>query len=283
MSGFLIVDKPKGISSHDVVSVVRELLPKRIKIGHSGTLDPLATGVLILAVGKATRLSEYLLKQDKCYLVKGQFGLESETYDADGDVREVECREVEEEELLKALQKFKGEIEQVPPPYSAVRIKGKRAYELAREGKKVELPPRRVKIHSIELVDFSYPTFTLEVCCSSGTYIRSLIHDIGKELSCSAIVVELRRTKVGQITQEKVISLDRLKEEGVEKFLIPPQEVLPFPKVELKGEEARRFKGGAPVKVGELPQGRYSVLEGERFIGVGIVEKGRLRPEKVLA
>ncbi len=283
MLGFLVVDKPRGTTSHQVVERVRKLLPKGQKVGHSGTLDPLATGVLILALGKATRLNEYLLKQDKCYLVKGELGLESDTYDADGKVRRVECKEVGEGELLKVLEEFKGEVEQVPPPFSAIRVKGKRAYQLAREGKKVELPPRKVVIHSIDLLDFSYPAFTLEVCCSSGTYIRSLIHDIGQKLGCSAIVIELRRTKVGKVSEKEAVPLERLEEEGVEKFIIPPQELLPFPQLKLKGDEVERFKRGAPL-LKELPPGRYSILsEGGKFLGVGRVEKGRLKPEKVLA
>ncbi|WP_457680912.1 tRNA pseudouridine(55) synthase TruB [Thermovibrio sp.] len=281
MLGFVVVDKPKGITSHGVVKEVRKLLPKGVKVGHCGTLDPLATGVLILSVGKATRLSEYLLKQDKCYEVEGVFGLFSPTYDADGEVKEAPCREIGKEELLKALSKFRGEIEQTPPPYSAVRVKGKRAYQLAREGKKVELPKRKVKIHSIELLEFNYPSFKLKVCCSSGTYVRSLIYDLGRKLGCSAIVKELRRTKVGKLDLERAVKLERLKEEGIVNFLIAPQEILPFRKLELKEEEADRFKKGAPVKL-KVKDGTYSVLGKEKFLGIGEVKGGVLRPEKVL-
>ncbi|MEO2066067.1 MAG: tRNA pseudouridine(55) synthase TruB [Desulfurobacteriaceae bacterium] len=280
MIGFLIVDKPKGLTSHDVVAKVRKLLPKGVKVGHTGTLDPLATGILILSVGKATRLSEYLLKQDKCYTVTGRFGLESDTYDIDGKVKKVECREIKKEELLRVLNKFTGEILQVPPPYSAVRIKGKRAYQLAREGREVEIPPRKVEVYSLKLIDFNYPYFTLKVCCSSGTYVRSIVHDIGRELGCSAVVTDLRRTRVGNIGEEMAVTLDKLEEEGVERYLIPPQDVLPFPKLEVSDEEKGRFRNGAPLKK-ELPEGRYSVVSGDEFIGVGKAEKGKLRAEKV--
>jgi tRNA pseudouridine55 synthase len=283
MKGFLVVDKPSEITSHQVVKEIRALLPKGVKVGHTGTLDPLATGVLILSIGKATRLSEYLLKKDKCYRVKGVFGLYSPTYDVDGEVERRECREISREELLKTLKKFKGEITQKPPPYSAVRVKGKRAYQLAREGKEVELPERRVRVDRLELLSFNYPEFELSVCCSSGTYIRSLIYDIGKELGCPAVVKELRRTKVGKVGEERAVSLEELKERGVDEFLIQPQELLNFPIVKLTEEEVEAFKRGRKLRKGGLEEGLYSVLtpEGE-FAGIGEVRKGELLPRRVL-
>jgi len=265
------------------VEEVRRLLGKGVKVGHTGTLDPLATGVLVLTLGKATRLSEYLLKKDKCYKVKGVFGLYSPTYDADGEVEERECREVSKEEFLKALEKFKGEITQKPPPYSAVRVKGKRAYQLAREGKEVELPERRVRIDRLELLSFNYPEFELLVCCSSGTYVRSLIYDIGKEVGCPAIVKELRRTKVGKVGEERAVSLEELRERGVKEFLIPPQELLDFPVVKLTEGEVEAFKQGRRLKREGLKEGLYSILtpRGE-FAGVGEVKGEELLPRKVL-
>ncbi len=281
-TGFLIVDKPKGITSFDVVKKVRKLLSKRFKVGHTGTLDPLATGVLILAVGKATRFSEYLLKQDKCYIVKGRFGLSSDTYDLDGKIEEVPCLKINKDVLLKVLERFKGEIEQIPPPFSAIRIKGKRAYELARKGEKVELKSRRVKIYSLNLLDFSYPDFELEVCCSSGTYIRTLIHDIGKALGCDAIVVELRRTKVGNVTIDEAVPLSKLSKGNIRSFLIPADELLDMPEIKISPEFKKRFKNGAKIKV-EAPDGLYKVYSGEEFLGVGIVKSNLLKPEKVLS
>ncbi len=282
-SGFIVVDKPKGLTSHDVVSKVRRLLGKREKVGHTGTLDPLATGVLILAVGKATRLSNYLLQRDKIYRVKGRFGLYSPTYDVDGKLSSVECREVSEGELLLVLPRFTGEITQYPPPYSAIRVKGKRAYQLAREGKKVELPPRKVTVYSLKLLSFSSPTFELLVHCSSGTYIRSLVHDIGEALGCSAVVEELRRVCVGNICEDESVPLDVLKERGVEPFLKPPYEVLGFPVVELLEREEKLFKNGALIPK-PLPPGLYSVLSlrGE-FLGVGRSNGEVLKPEKVIS
>lgn len=283
MTGFLVLDKPKGVTSHGVVSKVRKLVWKRCKVGHTGTLDPLATGVLILAIGKATRLSKYLLKWDKVYVVKGRFGLSSPTYDVDGELSPVKCREVSKEEFLSVLPKFTGKVEQVPPSYSAVRIGGKRAYQLAREGKKVELPSRTVEIYSLELLSFSYPEFELKVHCSSGTYIRSLIHDIGSSLGCSAVVVELCRTCVGKICEEQAVPLEELEKEGIKPFLKPPQEVLGFPVLKLTEKEERLFRNGVFLRR-ELPKGFYSVLSCTgNFLGVGRSNGEVLKPETVIS
>ncbi|RUM41533.1 MAG: tRNA pseudouridine(55) synthase TruB [Desulfurobacterium sp.] len=281
-SGYLVVDKPPNVSSHDVVLSVRKIVGKRVKVGHTGTLDPLATGVLILAVGKATRLSEYLLKQDKCYIVKGRFGLSSDTYDLDGKIEEVPCPGITKDALLKVLERFRGEIEQIPPPFSAIRIKGKRAYELARKGEKVELKPRRVKIYSLKLLDFTYPDFELEVCCSSGTYIRTLVHDIGKAPGCDAVVVELRRTKVANVTIDKAVPLSELSKDNIRSFLIPADELLDMPEIKLSPESKKRFKNGAKIRV-EAPDGLYKVYSDGEFLGVGVVRSNLLKPEKVLS
>ncbi|GAB6076714.1 tRNA pseudouridine(55) synthase TruB [Desulfurobacterium crinifex] len=280
--GYLVVDKPSGMSSHDVVLSIRKIIGRKIKVGHTGTLDPLATGVLILAVGKATRLSEYLLKQDKCYVVKGRFGLSSDTYDLDGKIEEVSCPEITKDVLLRVLERFRGEIEQIPPPFSAIRIKGKRAYELARKGEKVELKPRRVKIYSLKLLDFTYPDFELEVCCSSGTYIRTLIHDIGKALGCDAVVVELRRTKIGRITIDEAVPLSEVNKGNIRSFLIPVDKLLDMPEIKLSPESKKRFKNGAKIIV-EAPDGLYKVYSDGEFLGVGVVRSNLLKPEKVLS
>lgn len=281
VKGFLLIDKPSGITSTEVVRVIKRFLGIK-KIGHTGTLDPLATGLLILAVGKATRFSEYLLKQDKCYVVKGRFGLSSDTYDIDGNLKEVPCQEIKKEDLLKVLNNFKGEIEQVPPPYSAIRIKGKRAYELARKGEKVELKPRKIKIYSLKLISFNYPDFELEVCCSSGTYIRSLVYDIGRALGCAAVVTELRRTKVGKITIDKAISLSKLNRENIKEFLIPIDKLLDMPEMKISIDDGKKFRNGVKIKVNAL-DGLYKVFSADKFLGVGIVKSNLLKPEKVLS
>ncbi len=279
VSGLLLVDKPRGVTSHGVVTKIRKLL-KGIKVGHTGTLDPLATGLLIVLIGKATRFSEYFLKLDKCYSVTAELGLVSDTYDVDGNLSRVNCEPIKRSDLLKVLPKFHGEIEQVPPPFSAVRIKGKRAYQLAREGKPVQLSPRRVRIHSVRLSDFNYPEFKLEVCCSSGTYIRSLIHDIGKSLNCGAVVTELRRTFIGNIPVKDAVPVKKIEDAGVEKFLKPLEEFLPLPRLEIPDNLGVRFIKGAIVKI-DAENGLYKVFCCGKFIGVGRLTGGRLKPEKV--
>ena len=281
-TGFLIVDKPEGITSFKVVKEIRKLFPGQFKVGHTGTLDPLATGILILAVGKATRLSEYLLKKDKCYIVKGRFGLSSDTYDLDGELKKVPCPEITRDALLKVLERFRGEIEQIPPAFSAIRIKGKRAYELARKGEKVELNPRKVKIYSLKLLDFSYPDLELEICCSSGTYVRTLVHDVGRALGCDAIVVELRRTKVGKITIDKAVSLSELNKNNIKSFLIPVDELLDMPEIKLSPESKKKFKNGVKIRT-ETPNGLYKVYSDGEFLGIGVVRSNLLKPEKVLS
>ena len=282
-SDFLFIDKPSGITSFDVVRSVRRLLPSKIKIGHTGTLDPLATGLLILSIGKATRFGEYLLKLDKCYEVTGKFGFSSDTYDIDGNVVKVPAKKLSEKEFTFVLKSFLGKIEQTPPPFSAVRIKGKRAYELARSGEKVSIPPRIVEIYTIDVLNYSFPEFTLKVCCSSGTYIRSLIHDIGVSVGTDAVVTALRRVSVGDISVEEAVPLSDLTEENIKAYLKPVQDVLPFDKLVLKDTFAVWFKNGRRINL-QVSDGKYVVIEENgRFLGVGSVKKGILLPEKVLS
>ncbi|WP_457569306.1 tRNA pseudouridine(55) synthase TruB [Desulfurobacterium sp.] len=283
MDGFLLIDKPSGVTSFDVVRSVRRLFPFKIKVGHTGTLDPLATGLLILAVGKATRFGEYLLKQDKCYLVTGRFGLSSDTYDVDGHVEDVKMNEVSEKEFRSVVSSFNGEIEQVPPPFSAVRVNGKRAYELARKGEKVELKSRTVTIYSMDILSFSYPDFSLKVCCSSGTYIRSLVHDIGVACGGDAVVTSLRRVSIGKVSVENAVSIDALNSDNVGNYIVPIAEILPFDRLSLDFGHCSWFLNGRRFSV-SVPDGRYAVVdETGRFLGVGIVSSGILKPEKVIS
>ncbi len=280
MNGFIVVDKPKGLTSTEVVERIRKITGE--KAGHTGTLDRLATGVLIVALGKATKLSSFVSKQDKCYIVKGIFGLDSPSYDLDHpEVKKVECKSIEREELERAISSFKGKFLQKPPPYSAVRIKGARAYEYARKGLKVELKEREVEVYQISLLDFSFPEFTVSICCSSGTYVRSIVHDIGKILNCPAVVGELRRTKVGKVGQDRAIPLSEINEENFASFVLKPQEVLDFPIFELSEETFKKFTNGVKIPV-KLNNGFYSAIFKGRFVGVGKVESGVLKPVKVL-
>ena len=216
-SGVVLVDKPSGITSHDVVDRIRKATGIR-KIGHAGTLDPLATGLLIILISREfTKQQSKFLKQDKQYLVTGRLGITTDSYDIDGEVIEeidrAEVEKVSQEEIEEALQSFRGKITQTVPAYSAVKVKGKKLYELARKDKidLKRLPKRQVTIHLIELVEFNKEAgeFILKIECSSGTYIRSLVHDLGKKLEVGATVVQLRRTKIGNMKVEDGVKLEK--------------------------------------------------------------------------
>lgn len=209
LNGFLVIDKAKGRSSFSSVFRFRQCFGRSLKVGHLGTLDPLATGVLVLAIGEATKLIKYLMGFDKVYQAEVEFGKISNTYDADGELEVVKLPSnfvLKEDDLKKTIeQKFSSVISQVPPAYSAKWVDGTRAYQLARQGEDVNLDPVEVTIHSFDLTEFDYPNAKFEIMVSSGTYIRSLIHDLGAELGCGAYIKELRRTKVGQFDLENAL------------------------------------------------------------------------------
>ena len=195
-SGLLLVDKPAGITSHDAVDRVRKALATR-KVGHSGTLDPIATGLLLIGVGSATRLLRFLGELSKVYEGTGLLGITTTTLDAEGEVLLERPVDITEADLRSAMAVFVGEIEQVPPAYSAVKVAGERLYEAARAGRHVQAPARRVTVHSFELKSFDPPRFDFSVTCSSGTYVRSLVADVGDRLGCGAHLAALRRTAIG--------------------------------------------------------------------------------------
>ncbi len=218
MQGILLVDKPAGWTSFDVVNYVRKMVaqaegkkPKHVKVGHTGTLDPFATGLLVLLVGKEyTKQAEGLTKQDKTYEVTMRLGETSSTGDPEGEIIAVSGTVPVEKAVRGALERFTGRITQVPPAYSAVKIDGQRAYKLARAGKKVEIAPRQVTINSLELVDYEYPDAKLIADVSSGTYIRTLVEDVGKSLATGAYTTALRRTIVGKYSIEDALKIDSL-------------------------------------------------------------------------
>ncbi|MEK7172239.1 MAG: tRNA pseudouridine(55) synthase TruB [Patescibacteria group bacterium] len=201
MNQILLIDKPSGITSFDVIRRLRNKLGVR-KMGHAGTLDPLATGLLIIAVGSATKEISRYMNLPKEYEVLMEFGKTSTTYDADGEIFKGVLRDVSRDEFEKVLGDFIGEISQMPPIFSAKKIKGVRAYDLARQGKEVKLEPRTVKIDKIEILEWDWPFVKLRVNCGKGTYIRSLAHDIGEKLGCGGYVKELRRTAIGEFKVE---------------------------------------------------------------------------------
>src|SRR5512139_3782625 len=212
ISGVLVVDKPVGMTSHDVVQAIRNGTNLR-RAGHTGTLDPRASGVLVVLVGPAVRLSEYVSASDKRYQATIHLGSTTDTYDAEGKITSSgSVDNITEEQFEEALQQFIGEIQQVPPPYSAIKIQGRKAYEMAREGEEVELQPRTIQVYSLELLEWNPPEAVIDVFCSSGTYVRSLANDLGDALGCGAHLVGLRRTKSGRFTLRDAVSLRRLQD-----------------------------------------------------------------------
>lgn len=248
MFGFLSVYKPVGKTSHDVVAYFRKLL-KIKKIGHTGTLDPFAEGVLPICIGNSTRLIEYL-PDDKAYLAFVQFGKATDSYDIEGNVIFQSDKKVAKEDVKQALKKFEGDIEQLPPIYSAIKVNGKKLYEYAREGKSVEIKPRKVTIYKIELKNFDYDNQEAQVYveCSKGTYIRSIANDLGQVLGCGGYLTRLIRTKAGKFLLENSKKMeDFSSKEIVENNLIEPISMLNYETYSLNDSEKIDISNGKPL------------------------------------
>jgi tRNA pseudouridine55 synthase len=248
ISGVLVVDKPIGLTSHDVVQIVRKGTNIR-RAGHTGTLDPRASGVLVILIGPAVRLSEFVSASDKRYQAVIRLGQTTDTYDADGHVTSTSPVDITEEQFENALKQFIGEIEQVPPPYSAVKVKGRKAYEMAREGEEVNLQPRKIQVYNLDLLEWAPPEAVIDVYCSSGTYVRSLAHDMGEALGCGAHLVGLRRTKSGRFTLRDAVPLRKLRETFDNgtwyQYLIPAAEALSdWPAIELSQTQVEDVRHG---------------------------------------
>lgn len=216
MDGVLVIDKPAGPTSHDIVYVIRRAAGLK-KVGHTGTLDPMATGVLVILIGRATRIAQFLELEPKEYIAEAVFGIETDTQDTTGTVIRESPVDINIDDINRVVPDFTGAILQIPPMVSAIKIGGRTLYKLAREGKEIERPPRRVTIYSLEIIDFfkaedRYKA-TFKVLCSGGTYIRTLIHDIGARLGVGATMSGLRRTRVGRFTLSEAVSIDSIKED----------------------------------------------------------------------
>ncbi len=286
--GLLIVDKPVGPTSHKIVSLVRRGMGIR-KVGHAGTLDPRASGVLVLCLGAATRLSEYLSTSSKRYEAVVRFGASTETYDAEGPVVRETGKVPKRAEIEAALEEFRGEIEQVPPPFSAIKVRGQKAYELARKGKEVELEPRQVSINHLEIVSFKPPDVTLDVECTAGTYIRSLANDLGERLSCGAYLAKLQRTKAGPFTLDDAIPLPKL-EVGFltgkwEQYVRPAVDALPdIPMINVEGEDLEKILYGHRIPTESKAEGLARAIgpDGDLVAIMEAVEEGKeWHPRKV--
>ena len=253
ISGVLVVDKPVGMTSHDVVQAIRNGTGLR-RAGHTGTLDPRASGVLVILVGPAVRLSEYVSASDKRYQAIIRLGSTTDTFDADGKfTRSNMPVNVTEAEFDAVLQTFIGEIEQTPPPYSAVKVQGRKAYEMARQGEEVDLAPRKIQVHHLEVLEWAPPEVVVDVHCSSGTYVRSLANDLGEKLGTGAYLVGLRRTKSGRFSLRDATPLRKLQEAfhagNWYQFLIPAAEALAdWPAVELSPDDVEGVRHGHRVK-----------------------------------
>lgn len=286
--GLLIVDKSVGPTSHRVVNLVRKGTGIR-KVGHAGTLDPRASGVLVLCLGAATRLSEYLSTTNKRYTAVVRFGISTQTYDADGAVTAESMIIPTLQEIEAALPSFRGSIQQVPPPYSAIKLQGKKAYELAREGQVPELEAREVVIHELELVSYEPPNLTLKIESSAGTYIRSLANDLGESLSTGAHLASLRRTKAGPFTIEEAVPLPELElsfDSGSwEQYIRPAKEALPdLPEIPMKPEEEALIFNGQPVPAGIGSSGMARAIgtHGDLIAILEFIEdQGHWQPRKV--
>jgi tRNA pseudouridine55 synthase len=259
LCGILNVDKPLGLTSHEVVVAVRKLSGQR-RVGHAGTLDPLATGVLLLCLGKATRVSQYLMASPKAYRATVRLGISTTTHDAEGQItsRSEVC--VQRQELKAALQPFVGHVDQVPPAYSAIKRKGKRMYELARQGIPVQVPSRKVDVYALRLVDWAPPDATLDVECGPGTYIRALARDLGRALGCGAHLAALRRTQSGQFSVQQAASLDDLEgafAAGTAVRLLYPLDAAfaQLPALYLDADAAHRLAMGQAVRASDAVPG----------------------------
>lgn len=258
ISGVLVIDKPVGMTSHDVVQAVRRGTGIR-RAGHTGTLDPRASGVLVVLVGPAVRLSEYVSASDKRYQAIIRLGESTDTFDGEGTITRTSPVEITEEDINNALSQFEGTVEQVPPAYSAKKINGKKAYELARNGEEVELEAKEIDVYHLELLEWDSPEAIVDVFCSSGTYVRALANDLGEVLGCGGHLVGLRRTKSGEFALRDAIQLRKL-EEAFEngdwyKYLIPAAEALgDWPSRELSSEEVDLVRHGHRIPVENPPE-----------------------------
>jgi len=293
ISGILLLDKPLGLTSNQALQKVKYLYRAR-KAGHTGSLDPLATGLLPICFGDATKLSAFLLDADKRYRVRIRLGVTTTTADAEGEVRETRSVEgVDEQTIRDILPRFTGEIDQLPPMYSALKHKGERLYNLARQGVEVEREPRRISIFELTLVDWAGPEFTLDVHCSKGTYVRTLAEDIGEQAGCGAHVTGLRRTGVGPYADQDLVTMEMLEglreQEGLEALdqrLLPLDSALShWPEVKLSDNAAYYMRMGQAVLVPQAPtEGWVRIFDksGE-FLGVGcILDDGKVQPKRLL-
>lgn len=287
LEGVLNVDKPQGLTSHDVVSVVRRLAKLR-RVGHAGTLDPLATGVLLLCLGRATRLVEYLMGQPKQYEAAVRLGQETNTYDAEGEVvAERPFNHISAADIANALTQFRGPIQQQPPMYSAIKKDGQPLYKFARKGQEVERPFRTVHLYHLELTAWEPPFLHLALTCSSGTYVRSLAHDVGQLLGCGGHITALRRTAIGEFMVADAVPLEALTPDTLPDYLRPPETaVRHLPPLQLNEADTRALQMGQPVlrQSAHPDQPEIRIYDpNDEFIGIAALKDEYWQAKKIFA
>ena len=292
ISGIIVLDKAVGLSSNKALQEVKWLFEAN-KAGHTGSLDPLATGVLPLCLGEATKVSQFLLNSDKRYRARIKLGIRTDSADSEGQVI-AECDEVNvsREQVEQALQSFKGETQQIPPMHSALKVDGVPLYKLAREGKTIPREARSICVYELELTDFQGDEIELEITCSKGTYIRTIADDLGQDLGCGAHIIALRRLQAGAFTEADCVSTDALREvkekhgmDRLDQNLIPMDRAIEdLPEVNLPSIAASQFKNGQSVLVRHLPEeGLVRLYEEEQFIGIGCIDDdGKVAPKRLI-
>jgi tRNA pseudouridine55 synthase len=279
MNGILVIDKPEGMTSHDVVQAVRKRF-RTSKVGHLGTLDPMATGVLPASIGKATRLAQFLPSFPKEYEGQIRFGFSTTTYDREGTpTTDPQPLNRTADDVQKVMQRFVGTIDQTPPPFSAKKIGGVPSYKMARANQQVEIPPAKVEIQKFDLISSELPYATFRTVCSAGTYVRSLVHDLGRELGCGAHLTALRRTRSGDFLIESAVKLQQITEESV----IPMDRLLTsWPRIEVSGADEAKVIHGNEIR-GDSP-GAFARIFNKKgdFIALASVQSGFVRPRLVL-
>ncbi len=250
IAGLLNIDKPGGVTSRDVVNVVQKIV-RPAKVGHAGTLDPLASGVLVVCIGSATRLIEYVQRMPKHYAATFLLGQQSPTDDTEGDVTPLDAPPIpSHDELTAALESFRGEIMQRPPAYSAIKVQGRRAYDLARRGKAPQLEARPVTIHRLEIVAYDYPELQLDIQCGSGTYVRALGRDIAEQLGTAAVMSALRRTAIGSFTVEGAVAQEAISRERLDELLLSPLRAVELlPQVQLNEPQLEQVSHGRTIQL----------------------------------
>lgn len=285
MDGVLIINKPKGFTSHDVVNVLRKALNTK-KIGHTGTLDPNATGVLPILIGTATKISKYLIEHDKTYIATVKLGEKTDTGDGEGNIieKDLNFQNISCKQIRDVLKTFIGKQKQIPPMYSAIKINGKKAYEYARKGQAVELEPRDIEIYSTNLIKAEDKEITFEVYCSKGTYIRTLCEDIAKKLGTIGYMKELTRTSVNEFKLENAVTIDQIKENSLivnEKIISIETIFENKEKINLNDRKKELFLNGGRLTF-EKPNDIYRIYNNSEFIGLGTIKDNLLKRDVIL-